>query len=216
VKSLAFLPAAMLVLCLGCDTQQVAGTGSQTGNSVVAGRILPSDSVPVPSNVRVYLRPLSWTSGNPHPDAALDSTFTDSLGFYLFPSVPRDTYRVEARGTRSGWSHTVRAQEEVVQVPAGSLQSWGRLFVEIDVSDTLRGGRVEFYGLDRVVEIPDTLGEIRFMVDSLPVGTQTVRIWLPTLSRMFCEAPVRIGPDSLSTIEYETWDRDGRGPVEDP
>jgi len=215
VKLRTLLPAALLVFCLGCDSQQVAGTGSQTGNSVVAGRILPSDSVPNPSNVRVFLRPLNWTTGHPATLGALDSTFTDSLGFYRFAEVPSDTYRVEAVGSRWGWSHTVRSSGGYSEVQPGALRSWGHLKVEIDVTDTIRGGRLEFYGLDRVRLIPDTNGEVSIQIDSLPVGVQTVRIYLPTLSKMFCEAPVRIGPDSLSKIEYEGWDRSKKGPVED-
>ena len=215
MKLRTLLPATLLVLCLGCDSQQVAGTGSQTGNSVVAGRILPSDSVPNPAKVRVFLRPLNWTSGRQATLGALDSTFTDSLGYYRFAEVPFDTYRVEAVGSRWGWSHTVRSQGGYAEVQPGALRSWGRLKVSIEVTDTIRGGRLEFYGLDRVRLIPETNGEVSIQIDSLPVGVQTVRIYLPTLSKMFCEAPVRIGADSLSKIEYESWDRSNRGPVED-
>lgn len=209
------LPASLLVLCLGCDSQQVAGTGSQTGNSVVAGRILPSDSVQNPSNIRVFLRPLGWTSGHEAALGALDSTLTDSAGYYRFESVPRDTYRVEAAVDHFGWSRTVRASGDSSILPSIRLSHWGRLLVEVEVTDTIKGGYLEFYGLDRKRILPETAGEIQLLIDSLPVGIQTVRIYLPTLSKMFCEAPVRIGPDSLSKIEYENWDRSGKGPVED-
>lgn len=209
------VPILLLILCLGCDSQQVAGTGSQTGNSVVAGRILASDSVSNPSNIRVFLRPLGWTSGQVAAPGALDSTLTDSAGYYRFESVPSDTYRVEAAADRFGWSHTIRAMGDSAILPSVQLSRWGRLLVEVDVTDSIEGGRIEFYGLDRSRSIPNTVGEVKFIVDSLPVGVQTVRIYLPTLSKMFCEAPVRIGADSTSKIEYEGWDRSGEGPVED-
>lgn len=208
-------PTLMLILCLGCGSRQVAGTGSQTGNSVVAGRILASDSIPDPSNIRVFLRPLGWTSGQTAASGALDSTLTDAAGFYRFESVPSDTYRVEAAADRFGWSRTVRARGDSAVLPSVRLSRWGRLLVEVEVTDSIKGGRIEFYGLNRARMIPNTVGEAKFVVDSLPVGVQTVRIYLPTLSRMFCEAPVRIGPDSTSKIEYEGWDRSNKGPVED-
>ncbi|HXP91647.1 MAG TPA: carboxypeptidase-like regulatory domain-containing protein [Fibrobacteria bacterium] len=208
------LPALCLVLCLGCDTQQVAGTGSQTGNSVVAGRVLPSDSVKTVAGVRVYLRPIAWTTGQAAVGGALDSTWTDSLGNFRFTDVPLDTYRVEARGSGYGWSHTVRADAPQVQVPADSLQPWGRLVVEIDLSDTVLGGRLEFYGLNRAQPIPDSgSSDIYVEFDSLPVGLQTLRIWAHDST--YCDAPVRIGPDSTTKMDYETLDGRPKGPRED-
>ena len=209
------IPTLLLILCLGCDSQQVAGSGSQTGNSVVAGRILPSDSIPNPSNVRVFLRPLGWTSGAQAAPGALDSTLTDSAGFYRFESVPSDTYRVEVAANRFGWSRTIRARGDSAVLPSVRLSKWGRLLVEVEVTDTIEGGFLEFYGLNRKRVLPTTAGEFMVVIDSLPVGLQTVRIYLPTLSKMFCEAPVRIGADSISKIEYEGWDRNGKGPLED-
>jgi hypothetical protein len=209
------VPTLLLILCLGCDSQQVAGSGSQTGNSVVAGRILPSDSISNPANLRVFLRPLGWTTGDKAAPGALDSTLTDSAGFYRFESVPSDTYRVEVAAQRFGWSRTVRARGDSTVLPSVRLSKWGRLLVEIEVTDTIEGGYLEFYGLNRMRILPRTSGEFQFLIDSLPVGLQTVRIYLPSLSRMFCEAPVRIGADSTSKVEYEGWDRDGKGPRED-
>ena len=208
------LPALCLVLCLGCDTQQVAGTGSQTGNSVVAGRILPSDSVKTVAGVRVFLRPLSWTSGNSASSGALDSTWTDSLGDFRFADVPPDTYRVEARASGYGWSRTVRADAPEVRIQDDSLQRWGSLVVEVDLSDTLWGGRLEFYGLDRSMPIPDSgTSDILVRFDSLPVGLQTLWIW--THDSTYCDAPVRIGPDSTVNLDYETLDGRPKGPRED-
>lgn len=208
------IPSLMLVLCLGCDSQQVAGTGSQTGNSVVAGRIAPSDSVTSVGNVRIYLRPLHWTAGQAAPVGVVDSTWTDSFGNYRFESVLPDTYRVEARRAGYGWSRTVRAFAPVVFVDTGSLQRWGRLSVEVDLNDSVWGGRLEFYGLDKAVDIPaGSDSDITFHIDSLPVGLQTVRIWSHDSS--FCDAAVRIGPDSTTNLDYETLDGRPEGPRED-
>ncbi len=208
------VPTLMLILCLGCDSQQVAGTGSQTGNSVVAGRIAPTDSVKNVSGVTVYLRPLRWTVGQGVPARGLDSTWTDAFGNYRFDSVPADTYRVEARRPGYGWSRTVRAYSPTVIVNTGSLQRWGRLTVEVNLSDSTWGGRLELYGLDRSVLLPDTgKSEIKVVFDSLPVGLQTLRIWSHDSS--FCDAAVRIGPDSTSSMDYEHLDGRSEGPRED-
>jgi len=212
VKSV--LPTLMLILCLGCDSQQVAGTGSQTGNSVVAGRIAPTDSVTNVAGVRIYLRPLRWTAGQGISAGGLDSTWTDSVGHYRFDSVPPDTYRVEARRSGWGWSRTIRADAPLAEVATGTLQRWGRLRVEVDLNDSIWGGRLELYGLDRGVPLPDTgYSEIEVVFDSLPVGLQTLRIWSHDSS--FCDAPVRIGPDSTSYLDYETLDGRPEGPRED-
>jgi hypothetical protein len=207
-------PALCLVLCLGCDTQQVAGTGSQTGNSVVAGRLVPSGSTKSVSNVRVFLRPIAWTSGNGASSGTLDSTWTDTLGNFRFVDVPLDTYRVEARAPGYGWSRTVRADAPEVRIPDDSLQRLGSLVVEVDLSDTLWGGWLEFYGLDRSAPIPDSgTSDILVRFDSLPVGLQTLRIW--THDSTYCDAPVRIAPDSLTNLDYETLDGRPKGPRED-
>ena len=208
------IPTLMLILCLGCDSQQVAGSGSQTGNSVVAGRIAPTDSVANVAGVRVYLRPLHWTVGQGVPPEGLDSTWTDALGNYRFDSVPADTYRVEARRPGYGWSRTVRADKPEVMVDTGGLLRWGRLVVDVELNDSTKSGWLEFYGLARSLKIPDT-GKTEFKVtfDSLPVGLQTLRIWSHDSS--FCDAAIRIGPDSTSSMDYEHLDGRPEGPRED-
>jgi hypothetical protein len=208
------IPVCMLIFCTGCDTQQVAGTGSQTGNSVVAGRIVALDTAKAVGNVHVFLRPISWTSGRIPPSGGLDSTLADSAGNYSFGGVPLDTYRIEARAPGYGWSRTILVDAPRIQVPSDTLQLWGRLNVEIDMSDTLLGGSLEFYGLDRSLPIPDSgTSEIHIEFDSLPVGLQTLRIWAHDST--YCDAPVRIGPDSTTLLDYETLDKRPKGPRED-
>jgi len=206
----------ILISLWACDSTQVAGTGSQSGNSVVAGRIAPTTASPAVGAVTVFLRPLAWTYGQTVDSRKWRSTLTDPQGYYSFSEVPVDTYRVEAEGAEGGWSRTVRAHGDSTRVTTGNLQAWGHLVLEIEVGESIQGGRVEFYGLDRYMDIPHSSAkEIKLRIDGLPVGLQTVRIYLPSLSKMFCESPVRIGPDSVSTIEYEAWDRSGKGPLED-
>jgi len=214
MRPVAAASAALLLLFAGCDTQQVAGTGSQTGNSVVAGRIVALDTAKAVGKVQVFLRPISWTSGRTAPIGALDSTVADAAGNYRFVEVPLDTYRVEARAPGYGWSRTILVDAPQVQVPTDSLQLWGKLIVEIDLSDTVLGGRLEFYGLNRAMPIPDSgTDDIHVEFDSLPMGLQTLRIWAHDST--YCDAPVRIGPDSTTNLDYETLDGRPKGPRED-
>lgn len=207
----------LLPVLWACGNTQVAGTGSQTGNSVVAGRILTADSTKGAAGVTVYLRPLSWTSGQPAAAGALDSMQTDSEGKYQFTGVPHDTYRIEARYSDSGWSRTVRAVAAQNRVSEGALHKLGALNVEVDLTDSLRGGRLELYGLDRFVTIPDTGVEgkgIHLIFDSLPVGLQTVRTW--TIWRNFGDTSVSILPGDTVHLDFDSMNGVPEGPSEDP
>jgi len=147
----------------------------------------------------------------------LQSTFTDAEGNYRFYEVPADTYRIEASHDLLGWSKTVRAFDGSTNfVPTGYLKAKGHLVLKFDFNDTLRGGRVEFYGLAQSRTIPETVvDKITLRFDDLPVGLQTVRVYLPSLSNVYCITPVRIGPDSVSILEYGDLDRTRKAPTED-
>jgi hypothetical protein len=214
---LALSTLLSLLFFAGCESRVSDGTGSQTGNSIVAGKIAPSDSLSTGASIQVFLRPLSWTSGQNAAQGGLQSTFTDSQGNYRFYDVPADNYRIEATRDALAWSKTVRAFEGATNyVPTGYLKSRGHLILNLDFADTLRGGRIEFYGLVQSRTLPETVvGKIAMRFDNLPVGLQTVRVFLPTLSSVYCETPVRIGPDSVSVIDYSDLVRPGRGPAHD-
>jgi hypothetical protein len=214
VKRIAFL---LLPLIWACGDSQVAGSGSQTGNSIVAGRILAGDSARGAMGVIVYLRPLSWTSGQPAAEGALDSTWTDSEGMYRFAGVPHDTYKIEARLSDSGWSRTVRANSNDNRVSEGALHLLGSLDVEVDLTDSLQGGRLEIYGLDRAMVIPTGApadSEIHVVFDRLPLGLQTVRIW--TRNRDFADTAVRIQPGAITHLDFDNLNGVPEGPHEDP
>lgn len=211
------LAIAVALGCWSCDSQPYAGTGSQSGNSVVAGRIALAGSDTAPANVDVYLRPLRWTSGQSATIGGLQRTTTDASGNYLFQDVPPDVYRIEADRAHLGWSKTIRASSDTNHAPLGILVAKGRVRIKFHFLEPIRGGRVEFYGLDRFVDIPESSsGELRLEIGDLPVGLQTMRLHLPQYAQVYCQSPLRIGPDSTSVIEYEDVDHVDRGPAEDP
>lgn len=207
----------ILAVFWGCDSQPYAGTGSQSGNAVVAGRIEVSGTSRSPSLVDVYLRPLRWTRGQATAPGALQRTTTDSSGNYRFLDVPPDLYRLEAARDQLGWSRTIRALSDTNRAPLGVLVSKGRVRIQLRFTEAIRGGRVEFYGLDRSVEIPTSAsGDLEILVEDLPVGLQTLRVYLPQHALVYCQSSIRIGADSTSLIAYEDADHLGSGPVEDP
>jgi hypothetical protein len=215
--------ALLLALLAGCSSDPSTGTGSQTGNSIVAGRIAVTDTTP--AGTTVYLRPLNWTPSQAVDSNYLRTTTTDSNGDYVFRDVPVDTYRIEARRRTKGWSKTVSTMPAMVTTaPLGTLLTVGSLHGEIELSDSLKGALVELYGLDRSFTIPvsgicpipsDDSNECSFAFDSLPVGLQTVRIWSAKTNSVICDLPIRIGADSVSKVEYEQWGHDVHGPRED-
>lgn len=205
----------LVALLAGCSSDPSTGTGSQTGNSIMAGRILDSLNQAVPGT-QVTIRPLSWTPSRMAAAGSIQTGVTDDSGRYEF-QVPVDTYRIEARSMSRGWSRTVKVGEgDTAKVPDGTIQKWGRLFVEVELCDTILGGELYFYGLDRSVQIPDTgAKEWKHLVDSLPVGLQTICLWSKKTNSVIINLPVRIGPDSTSKIEYEHGNMGVEGPEED-
>ena len=207
----------LLPILWSCDKSQVAGSGSQTGNSVVAGRILTADSTKGAAGVTVYLRPLSWTSGQPAPAGALDSVHSDSFGNYKFTGVPHDTYRIEARYFDSGWSRTVRASADQNSVAEGALHRLGTLDVEVDLTDSLRGGSLEIYGLDRSIAIPTAGADdsgIHLIFDRLPVGLHTIRVW--NNNKNFGDTAVHVTPGDTTHVDFDSMNGKPEGPLEDP
>lgn len=200
----------------GCSSDPSMGTGSQTGNAIVAGRISNSGTSPL-AGTKVYLRPLDWTPSQPVDSNCQRSTQLDSTGVFAFRDVPPRTYRLEARGRNLGWSRTIKAASgSTTPLSDGVLRPMGRLNLHIAMADSLFGALVELYGLDRSYPLPTSgIAEYRFWIDSLPSGLHTIRLWSPKTNSVIANLPVRIGPDSISRVEYEHGELGIEGPEED-
>lgn len=191
----------------------MAGTGSQTGNSVVAGRLLLSDSLTGARGATVYLRPMAWTPSEPGSVPVRQVT-TDSLGYYRFDSVPSGGYRIEARDSTQGWTRTIHPAGSRLDVPHAAVRALGGLKVEFDPEDTVLGGRLELYGLDRSIAIPERASkEFILAFDGLPAGLLTVRI--RSKGKVVCDAPVRIQPGQTANLDFEEIDLPPGGPRDD-
>lgn len=209
--------AFAVAIVASCSSDPSTGTGSQTGNAVMAGRILSTDGTKVEGTV-VTIRPLNWTPTQSAKANAIQTTLADTAGAYVFVNVPLDTYRIEAIKEHRGWSRTIRATRDSAKVPSGTLGHLGRLLCEVEMNDTVAGGVVELYGLNKFWQLPATYTpgqELKHLFDSLPPGLHTVRIWSPSRKAVISDLPVRIRPDSMAKVEYEQWGHDALGPRED-
>lgn len=102
----------MLIVLGGCSNgNEVAGTGSSTGNAKIAGVILSEDGTPAANSV-VYLIPENY---NPieknHSDEIMIDT-VDSDGYYSFEfeDSTSDAYNIDAMGIAEYLDITLMAE----------------------------------------------------------------------------------------------------------
>ncbi|MCB9495866.1 MAG: carboxypeptidase regulatory-like domain-containing protein [Fibrobacteria bacterium] len=178
MKHMNLLPLLWLLSGCGTDSStQVAGTGSQTGNSVVAGRLLRSDKDPI-AGAPVTARPSGWTV-----DSSLDRVFTtttDSHGRWMFEEVPEGVWRFETNANNLAWARNVRIAGRDSTLPDVTCLRPGNLVVEIHFDDDdLHGGRLAVQGTNIRRELPATGFETYVALNELPAGTH----WLILISR---------------------------------
>lgn len=215
MKTVLLGTALFLGGCSSVDTN-LAGTGSQTGNTVVSGLVLDSRSNPE-AGALVRIRPLTWTdSVSPAPGATscIKDTVTDSKGRYRFDGLYAGSYRIEARQGGKASILSVKLGTDSVIAPPASLVKTASLVGEVHINDTTRSGRVEIYGVAHFLTLPDTGREIHFRLDSLPPGLHTLRLWSPKLDRATMELPITLFSDSTTVISDEQWSREPKGPEE--
>jgi len=217
MKRALFLLAGTMLLG-GCSSVEssLAGTGSQTGNTVVSGIVLDSHSDPE-SGVLVRIRPLTWTdslAGSPEAAYCIKDTVTDSQGRYRFAGMYAGSYRIEARQGILASVLSIKLGSDSTVAPVSSLAKTASLAGTIHINDTTRSGRIEVYGIARALTLPDTGHEIHFRIDSLPPGQHTLRVWSPKLMRAALELPVKLVSDSTTMLSDELWSREPKGPEE--
>jgi len=214
----AFLLGTSLFLagCSSVDTN-LAGTGSQTGNTVVSGLVLDARSNPE-AGVLVRIRPLTWTDSlapAPVTEPCIKDTMTDSEGRYRFDGLYAGSYRIEARQGSLASILSIKLGPDSSVAPVSSLSKTASLTGEIHINDTTRSGRIEIYGVARALTLPGTGREVHFRLDSLPPGVHILRVWSPLLGRATMELPVTLFPDSTTAISDEQWSREPKGPEDD-
>lgn len=131
------IPLTILLLLVACSDDRNAGTGSQTGNSIVAGRILLADSSTPAKNDSVFLKTSTWTGDS--DDVPVRSTLTDSVGNFRFEDVAPGNWLLHSRSMMSGWMSRVRViPGRDTIVPTGRLQKLGSIAVTLGLNDYLK------------------------------------------------------------------------------
>lgn len=166
-----------LFLCAmlaSCGADRVSGTGSQTGNSVVAGRLFASDSSAL-KEVHVHLRPATWTV-----DSSRDrvrTMETDSLGRFRFEDVEPGLWRIESDYSRFNWARNVRLRPgQDSTLPPAYCGAPGTLFTEIHLNDTLRTGTLVVLGTNISRSLYSADDEIHLTISGLPAGTNWIAL----------------------------------------
>lgn len=163
---------SILVLCAmlaSCGADRVSGTGSQTGNSVVAGRLFGPDSMTL-EDVHVHLKPAAWTADS--SNARVRTVGTDSLGRFRFEDVEPGLWRIESEYHKFAWARNVRLRpSQDSTLPPVYCTPPGTLVTEIHINDSLRTGTLVVLGTSISRSLYTTDDEIHITITGLPAGT---------------------------------------------
>lgn len=206
---------ASLALLTACSTDKVAGTGSQTGNSVVAGRLLRADSTPDAGDT-VTLKPAGWTGDSLDPDPR--QAATDSLGWYRFDDVTPGVWFAETRSRRAGWGCTFRVEPgRDTILPNAIPASFGSLIVEVHLTDDLKRGRLFVLGDDSAYGLmpnPPSAREIFVTIPGLSAGVRTLVIRSASGS-FLQQATAKVLAGETDSVGFTAWDTTQTEPAED-
>lgn len=198
-----------LARLLGCGADRTAGTGSQTGNSVVAGRILSADSTPA-AGVAVTLAPASWT-----PDSTyirLLAIATDSLGGFHFDDLRPGLWRLESHGSDAAVVRTLRLRPgRDSTLPDLIGMHPGNLVVEVHLDDTLRAGTLIVAGTTISRSLKTPFYEIYLTLPGLAPGYHCLYL-RGAEGRILRQAEVLVRSGRTDTLRYLGWSRAITGP----
>lgn len=202
------IPLSILLL-VACSDDRSAGTGSQTGNSVVAGMILLADSTTPAKNDTVFLKTATWTGDS--DDVAPRYTLTDSAGNFRFEDVAPGHWLLHSRNMMSGWMSRVQviAGRDTV-VPTGRLQKLGRIAVTVELNDFLRyAGILCVLGLSETRKLHDLVppGTRSFSdtITGVPPGERKLVI-KNAQDSVLLETHILVLPDSMAVIPAREWE----------
>lgn len=200
------------LLLVSCGSDRVAGTGSQTGNSIVAGRILRTDSTSA-SNIALTLAPASWLPDS--GDGMIRSTLTDSSGRYRFEGIPAGLWRLESCAHDAALTRVLRvAPDRDSVLPTLVGRRHGNLVVEVHLDDTLRNATLAVLGGSIARPLTTSSYEIYVTLQGLPPGSQCL-VLRGKDGRMLREADVYVRPGMTDTIRNTAWSRTIDGPEPD-
>lgn len=204
---------ALLALLAACSSDKVAGTGSQTGNSVVAGRLLRSDATNPDTGHPVMLAPASWTGDSVGTQPRL--AHTDSLGRYRFGDVPPGVWYLEARTSRSGWSRSIRVTAgRDTTLPDAVPTAFGTLIVEVQLNDVIKRGRMYVLGYDTSYPLMTPAKTIFVTLGDLCAGKRTLVVRSAT-GAFLQQAIVTVRSGATDSIDASVWKTTETAPYPD-
>ena len=196
---LKYLVAVLVAVFAGCSSNSTtAGNSAETGSPELAG-ILFLDSGQPAAMTKVQCVPQDYDAS---VEAALPlsySTETDSLGYYRLDSLPEGTYSVEAFHEKSGKRllvQGVKVTEDDSVAVNDTLRVPG--MAELYVNDSVKDGAlVAVTVLGTTILRETTVQDKWVLVDSLPAGTLSVRLYVENDTVTYDE--IRISPGMTTT-----------------
>lgn len=206
-------PLLLLLLLGACSSGRVAGTGSQTGNSVVAGRLLRADSTTPDPYDTIVLKTASWTGDS--ASATPRATTTDDSGAFRFEDVPAGLWTVECAGRALGWKRTFRvSQGRDTTLPDAIPKAFGTLVVEIHLTDELKRASLLVLGRDTAYSLMTSAKEIFVTIRALPAGTHTLVVRKAD-GTFLQQAVAKVRPAAVDSLYFSAWSTRDTGPAED-
>lgn len=202
------IPLSILLLLVACSDDRSAGTGSQTGNSVVAGRVLHVDSTTPLKNDSVFLKTSTWTGDS--DDVPPRVTLTDSAGFFRFEDVAPGFWLLQSKDRQNGWMTRVQVfPGRDTVVPTGRLQKLGSIAVTVELNPFLRyAGILVVLGLSESRKLhdlvpPDTKS-YSDTITGVPPGERMLVIKNDKDS-VLLKTHIRVLPGTMAIVPASEW-----------
>lgn len=187
---------AIASLPAGCQLQ---GGGTDVGNPEmrITGSIRNLDGTPA-ADIPLHLRPQTHlgtvdTSRTPAPAAGImQDGRTDTQGYFVFDSVPKGEYRIEAMGSNGrGAVIEVANTGNGVDLKPAFLDSTGSLMGKVNYLGPVNGGfpkiTIAVYGMDRATFATNSGS---FVLSDLPPGKYRLHISVVTDKAYAAEVPL--------------------------
>lgn len=171
----------MTMLFIGCN-QPVptgGGSGSQTGNPVISGKLLTDDGKPAVGAVVRFI-PVSQTlmPGNKKAAGGEYTCVTDENGMYGFDSLPDTLYNVfgEGQGDMSFRDSVIIEKKDSTRIPTDTLKAPGSIYgiVRLQPEHSSRTVLILLPGTSTFVIPGDSIGH--FAIPRMARGTYPARI----------------------------------------
>ncbi len=226
VVRLAALLASILFSSCGTDLEAQEGTGTQTGNGL-QGRVLSLETNKPQKGIQIKVRPAAWTPLDTHVVAgAVRDTVTDSAGKFRLLDVPAGEYLVQmlypncsglacrASTTGNGWTAekaTTRrcsvAPGIVTDLDDSRLRKTSTLYLEMMLTDTSRGARIDVLGTGTSVVCTAARRICKATLSDIPEGFDQIRVWSTRFQIPVMGIDLRVEAGSTDTVGNRDWDR---------